>query len=83
MLKHDLKDGEENNIPNNIKKEIEIKAYQMGKQEGFDWFKNHCIDAINEVLPENNIIDKDFQLNNDITNIFEGNKQIPTIEYIC
>lgn len=82
-IENGLNDDEENKIPENIKNEIQEKAYQTGKQQGFDWFKNHCIDAINEVLPENNKIDKDFQLNNDIRNIFEGNKTIPAMEYIC
>ena len=82
-IENGLNDNEEDKIPENIKNEIQEKAYQTGKQQGFNWFKNHCIDAINEVLPENKKIDKNFQLNNDITSIFEGNKEIPTIEYIC
>lgn len=82
-IENGLNDNEETKIPADIENEIKIKAYQTGKQQGFDWFKNNCIDAINELLSEDNKIDKDFQLNDDITNVFEGNKDIPAIEYIC
>ena len=30
--------------------EEQAKAYERGRQQGFDWFKDHAIDAINEAL---------------------------------
>jgi hypothetical protein len=83
MLEHNLKDDEEDKIPEDIKKEIEAKAYETGKQQGFDWFKNHAVDAINLVLSENNKLKTDFKLTDGITEIFKGNEAIPPIEYIC
>ncbi|HSQ97636.1 MAG TPA: hypothetical protein VLL98_02855 [Rickettsiales bacterium] len=83
MLEHNLKDGEENLIPQDIQQEIQARAYETGRQQGFDWFKNHTIDALNLVLPENKQLNKDFKLTNGITEIFEGNNNLPPIEYIC
>ena len=37
----------------------------------------------NIILPKNEQISKDLSLNNDITKIFNGNDNIPEMEYIC
>ncbi|MDD2839995.1 MAG: hypothetical protein PHY80_02595 [Rickettsiales bacterium] len=81
MLAHNLKD--EIDIPENIKSEIQIKAYNKGKQQGFDWFREHTIDALNLILPNSNQLAKNFKLTDGITEIFVGNNEIPRIEYIC
>lgn len=83
MIEHNLKDGEENKIPQDIQQEIQEKAYETGRQQGFDWFKNHTIDALNLVLPQENQLKKNFKLTDGITQIFKGNETIPEIEYIC
>jgi hypothetical protein len=83
MLEHNLKDNEENLIPEDIEQDIQARAYEAGRQQGFDWFKHHTIDALNLILPNNNQLTKDFKLTNGITEIFKGNETTPPIEYIC
>ncbi len=78
MIKNNL--TEEHQVPDNIKQEMEKKAYKVGKQQGADWFKNHAIDAINEILPIDKRINKDFLLADEITEIFEGNNKIPKFD---
>ena len=42
-IENGLNDNEETKIPTDIENEIKIKAYQTGKQQGFDWFKNNWL----------------------------------------
>lgn len=81
MLEHNL-DNEED-ILENVVKEIANKSYETAKQQGKDWFKDHAVDALNLILPQQKQITKDFKLTDAITEIFEGNNEIPRIEYIC
>jgi len=81
MLKNNLTD--EKQIPQNIMKEFEENSYNISKQQGIDWFKNHAIEAINSLLPNRKQINKDFQLTTGITEIFEGDNEVPAIDYIC
>lgn len=83
MLDNGLTDNQEDKIPSDIEEQIKIEAYKTSKNEGFDWFRNNCIDVINAILPQDKQISKDLKLNNDITKIFDGNNNIPKIEYIC
>ena len=83
MIEHHLKDNEEDKIPKEIQQEIQSKAYETGKKQGFDWFKNHAINALNLILPQENQLKKNFKLADEITEIFKGSKNIPRIEYIC
>ena len=79
MLDNGLTDNQEDKIPLDVEEQIKAKAYETGKNQGFDWFKNNCVDAINIILPKNEQISKDLSLNNDITKIFNGNDNIPEI----
>ena len=83
MLDNGLTDNQEDKIPLDVEEQIKAKAYETGKNQGFDWFKNNCVNAINIILPKNEQISKDLSLNNDITKIFNGNDNIPEMEYIC
>lgn len=81
MLKNSLTNEEQ--IPQNITKEFEKNSYEISRQQGINWFKNHTIEAINPLLPDNKQINKDFQLTTGITEIFEGDNEVPAINYIC
>jgi len=81
MLENNL--TKEEDIPENIKKELEEKAYLKGLQQGKEWFKDHAIDAINSIIPQEYKLQKDFELTNGITKLFEGNDEIPLLEYVC
>ncbi|HSQ97901.1 MAG TPA: hypothetical protein VLL98_04240 [Rickettsiales bacterium] len=81
MLENNL--TKEEDIPENIKQDLEEKAYIKGLQQGKDWFREHAIDAINLIIPQENKLQKDFQLTNGVTKLFEGNEEIPSLEYVC
>jgi len=80
MLENNLK--EENQIPKNIQEQFHKEAYQKGKEQGREWFKNN-INAINQLIPEGHKLNKDFKISNGITTLYEGDKNNPKIEYIC
>ncbi|HSQ97871.1 MAG TPA: hypothetical protein VLL98_04090 [Rickettsiales bacterium] len=81
MLEHNL--DHEEDILENVVQEIANKSYETAKQQGKDWFKDHAVDTLNLILPKDNQITKDFKLTDGITEIFQGNNEIPRIEYIC
>lgn len=79
-------------LSNNISNEIDISekirgkfkkdAYLRSKKQGKEWFKNN-IDAINQLIPKKFKVTKNFQLNDEITVLYEGDENNPRIEYIC
>jgi hypothetical protein len=81
MFKNNL--AKEEDIPESVKQEFEEKAYIKGLQQGKDWFRNHAIDALNLIIPQEHRLQKDFELTNGITKLFAGNNETPPLEYIC
>ncbi len=79
MLEHNL--TIEDTITPNIKKEIASRAYIQGKEQGFDWFKRN-IESFNLLFGDKKL-NKNFQLGNEITQIFDGNENCPPMYYIC
>lgn len=71
----------ENLIPLEVKKEFEQRAYEAGKQEGKDWFRDN-IEAIN-LFSNDKILKKDFVIGDDITSVFEETEETPPVCYIC
>jgi hypothetical protein len=73
--------NQEENIPEKIRKEFIKKSYESGKKQGEDWFKRN-IDAINVLIPYKKLT-ADFQLNNEITSLYEGDNDNAELEFVC
>ena len=72
---------EEEQIPNNIREEFSQRAYQKGKKQGKEWITNN-IKAINQLIPEDHKLNKNFQINDSITTLYEGNSENTKIRCI-
>jgi len=72
----------ESQIPKEICNRFHKESYVKGSQQGKEWFKKN-LNAINQLIPKSSRLDKDFQINNNITVLYKGNKNNPRIEYIC
>lgn len=79
ILDNDISNEKE--IPKKRRGKFKKDAYLRGKKQGKEWFKNN-IDAINQLIPKEFRLSKDFQLNDEITILYKGDKNNPKIEYI-
>lgn len=80
MLENNLTSEEQ--IPENVRESIKIRAYEAGKQQGFDWFRKN-IEAFNQLFNLNEKLDKMYNLGSGITKFYNGCKDCPSMEYIC
>lgn len=88
MKKHGLE--KEEDIPPPILEEFKARAYEAGRQQGRDWFRDHAVDAINGMFGDEDgdgaggiKIPKDFGIGSGVTQISAGDDRFPPLEYIC
>lgn len=66
-------------IPYKTKEKMKHKAFKSSRNQGVKWFYDN-LEAINELIPDGCKITENFQLNDKITTLYEGDKSTPKIE---
>jgi len=70
-----------NQVSKKICDKFHKESFIYGEEQGGDWFKNN-IKAINQLIPKNFKLNKDFKIGSGITTLYKGDKNNPKIEYI-
>jgi len=73
--------NKEEQIPKKIRESFYKKAYIAGQKQGENWLKEN-ISYINQLIPKEYKLNKDFQIKDGITILYKGDKNNPKIEYI-